>query len=512
MLGQMEPRALLATVEDPGPGSEPSLTLVLTGGGQVQGAALLEGQEVTVGRGPEVSLRFDLPGLSRVHARFMAVAGAVWVEDLGSRNGTFLEGRRVGRAAVAPGQDITLGPLRGRVERLGEAEGARAAEAPAPAALASPAMQALEAALSRIAASDAPVLVRGETGVGKERVTASLHERGPRRGGPFVALNCATIPRGLVETTLFGHERGAFTGAAERSAGVFEGAHGGTLFLDEVAELPLEAQAALLRVLESGRLRRVGGSRELAVDVRLVAATHRDLEALVAQGAFRQDLYYRLSVLVLRVPPLRERPEDLEPLAQHLLQEALAHRGLPPRRWSAAALAALAAYGWPGNVRELRNAVEHAVVWGQGPELTVMDLPEALRGEDAGQPAAGVAGLGAGLRPAMRRFEAGVLAAAEAHAGGRRADMAALLGVPLRTLMRRLAARGAEAPDADALRAGAEALASLRAAGLALPDLMAAHEAALIQAAMDACDGHRGAAARRLGIPVRTLGHKLAGG
>src|SRR4051812_22102194 len=222
---------------------------------------------------------------------------------------------------------------------------------------------ALRAALARaalVAPTTTPVLVTGESGTGKELLARALHELGPNPGGPFVAVNCGALPRELAESELFGHERGAFTGAAARRAGGFEEASGGTLVLDEIGELPLELQPKLLRVLETGRLRRVGGSGETAVRVRVVAMTLRDLEGEVARRAFREDLYYRLAGFHLALPPLRERRDDVPMLAQHFLREIEAEVG--PRRLEPCALAALRAARWVGNVRELRNVIRRAAI------------------------------------------------------------------------------------------------------------------------------------------------------
>jgi DNA-binding NtrC family response regulator len=228
----------------------------------------------------------------------------------------------------------------------------------------------------RAARSDATVLVLGETGSGKEVVAHRVHQRSPRAHAPFVTLNCGSMVETLAESTLFGHERGAFTGAAQRHAGVFEQANGGTLFLDEVGELSLSLQTRLLRVLEDGRVTRVGGTQGLSVDVRIVAATHRDLTAMVSDGEFREDLLYRLDVVRIGVPPLRERPEDIEPLALHFLAQFAGER---PLRLSAGARRALLAHPFPGNVRELRNSMERAVALAADFVIHEADLNLATR-------------------------------------------------------------------------------------------------------------------------------------
>jgi formate hydrogenlyase transcriptional activator len=233
----------------------------------------------------------------------------------------------------------------------------------------SPALAAVRRAVDRVAPTDATVLLLGETGTGKELVARLVHDRSPRRGGPFVPVSCAALAPGLIASELFGHEAGAFTGAVKRRAGRFELAAGGTLFLDEVGELPPEAQAALLRVLQERVVERVGGGESIPVDVRLVAATHRDLAAEAAAGRFRPDLFYRLNVFPVAVPPLRDRPGDVPALADHFVRLFAAKHGRPATHIGAAALAALARHPWPGNVRELQNLVERAVILSDGPEL-----------------------------------------------------------------------------------------------------------------------------------------------
>ena len=220
----------------------------------------------------------------------------------------------------------------------------------------SPAMQDVYRLITRVMHNDLTVLVTGESGTGKELVAEAIHQLGRRNEGPFVAVNAAAIPRDLIESELFGHERGAFTGAMTQQIGKFQQADGGTLFLDEIGDMPAEAQTRLLRTLQSGRIRRVGGREEITVDVRIIAATNRDLDPAIRDGHFRADLFYRLNVVPIELPPLRERRSDIAPLARHFLAEALGE-GLPSRRITDDAVAALEKRAWPGNVRELRNAV-----------------------------------------------------------------------------------------------------------------------------------------------------------
>jgi two-component system nitrogen regulation response regulator GlnG len=222
-------------------------------------------------------------------------------------------------------------------------------------------MQEIYRVVARLVGTDLTVMINGESGTGKELVAQAIHDYGKRRSGPFIAVNMAAIPRELVESELFGHEKGAFTGANARKVGRFEQAEGGTLFLDEIGDMPLEAQTRLLRVLQSGEFMPVGGRVPIKADLRIVAATHRDLRQLVGQGLFREDLFYRLNVVPIRLPPLRERVEDIPALVQHFLACARAE-GLPPKTVEPAAMARLRAYDWPGNVRELENLVRRLTV------------------------------------------------------------------------------------------------------------------------------------------------------
>lgn len=253
----------------------------------------------------------------------------------------------------------------------------------------SPAMQEIYRVLARLMATDLTVTIIGESGTGKELVARALHDFGKRRAGPFVAVNMAAIPRELIESELFGHEKGAFTGANARSPGRFEQAEGGTLFLDEIGDMPLEAQTRLLRVLQQGEYTTVGGRVPIKANVRIVAATHRDLRQLIRQGMFREDLFYRLNVVPIRLPPLRERSEDIPELARHFLKQAVAE-GLPAKSLDAAALARLRQYRWPGNVRELENLVRRlAALYTQeiiGADLVECELAASERGDPVTRP------------------------------------------------------------------------------------------------------------------------------
>jgi DNA-binding NtrC family response regulator len=247
----------------------------------------------------------------------------------------------------------------------------------------SSAMLALFDTLKRVAPHQSTVLVTGESGTGKELIARALHALGPRADGPFVAINCATLSEQILESELFGHERGAFTSADRAKQGVMETAHGGTLFLDEVNEIGLACQAKLLRAIERHEFRRVGGTRKIAVDLNVIAASNADLERCVAEGRFRPDLYYRLKVVTIAVPPLRERVDAIVPLAQRFADEVSRHTGIPPKRFNAEALAQMARYEWPGNVRELKNTVESLMLMVRGEVIDLDDLPAPIRGATA---------------------------------------------------------------------------------------------------------------------------------
>jgi len=245
-----------------------------------------------------------------------------------------------------------------------------------------PAMKKLNAQIDRVAASETRVCILGETGTGKELVARALHEKSPRHDHPFVTLNCAAVPAELIESELFGHEKGAFTGAAARHLGKFEQADGGTLFLDEIGDMPVAMQAKLLRVLEEGEVERVGGDKPIKVNVRVVVATHRNLEDLVKQNAFRRDLFHRIYVFPLQLPPLRERPEDFPDLLAHFARQVAAQNGWKEKEFAPDAIAELRKYSWPGNVRELRNVVERLVLLAPEDAVTGADVRLVLPASD----------------------------------------------------------------------------------------------------------------------------------
>ncbi|HKV56558.1 MAG TPA: sigma-54 dependent transcriptional regulator [Candidatus Binataceae bacterium] len=243
------------------------------------------------------------------------------------------------------------------------------------------AMMSVFEAIEKVAPTDVTVLVRGESGTGKELVARAIHFRSPRARKPFIAVNCAAFSRELVESELFGHEKGAFTGAVSRREGKFEAADGGTLFLDEIGDMPLETQAKLLRVLQEKRLERVGGNQSLAVDVRIIAATNQDLEAQIAQGRFREDLYYRVRVLEIRVPPLRDRREDIPLMVQHFIEDSCQRFSLPQKQLAPAAMRACLEAPWRGNARALKSTIEQAVILSGGSEISAEELFASPPGE-----------------------------------------------------------------------------------------------------------------------------------
>lgn len=271
------------------------------------------------------------------------------------------------------------------------------------------AMRKVMAQVERVAAGETRVCILGETGTGKELIARTLHERSPRASGPFITLNCAAVPAELIESELFGHEKGSFTGAAGRHIGKFEQAEHGTIFLDEIGDMPLPMQAKLLRVLEENEIERIGGDKPIKVDVRVVVATHRDLNALVQEGRFRQDLFHRIYVFPLQLPPLRERRDDIPALIEHFALQVCAQNGWKPVPFAAEAIQALQAYSWPGNVRELRNAVERLMLLATEDQVDLAVVEGAL---PQGTPAALPAGAASGnLSDRVQSFERQVVLA-----------------------------------------------------------------------------------------------------
>ncbi len=348
-----------------------------------------QGRELEVGK-PRVSggrsiindLVLQDKAVSGTHFEIVVKDDGYRLRDLDSRNGTYCGDVRLREIFLKPGMQFRLGhtdirfqPMQDIVEiplsdrdRFDRVIGASAA------------MREIFATLEKVSPSDLTVMITGETGTGKELIARGIHNASPRRQKPFVVLDCGAIPKDLIESTLFGHEKGSFTGAVGQYRGCFEQANGGTIFLDEIGELDLGLQPKLLRVLEQREIKRVGGDKTIKVDVRVLAATNRDLRAMVNAGTFREDLYFRLGGIHAELPPLRERREDVQQLAQHFLRELGAKRGTT-MTLGEDALAALASHAWPGNVRELRNVVERASSLSAGPVITRADL---VFGRDSG--------------------------------------------------------------------------------------------------------------------------------
>ncbi len=293
---------------------------------------------------------------------------------------------------------------------------------------------------ARVAPSRAPVLVRGESGTGKELVARAIHQASARRDAPFIVVNCAALPEALFESELFGHEKGAFTGADKRRIGRFELAHGGTLFIDEVGDIPLSAQVKLLRAVQFGAIERVGGEETLALDVRIVAATNRDLETMMRDGSFREDLYYRLNVVGIHIPALRTRRSDIPPLVDAFLARFAAESGRPAPRMSREAMDALMRHDWPGNVRELENVMQRAVVLARGDMITTRDLPPAVLTErvESLEHTGAISTEPGDLNDRVARLERAMIDAALGRSGGNQSRAAELLHISERTLRYKL--------------------------------------------------------------------------
>jgi two-component system nitrogen regulation response regulator NtrX len=307
-------------------------------------------------------------------------------------------------------------------------------------------MRDVRASIAQVAPTPSRVLITGESGTGKELVARAIHAASPRARRPLVSVNCAALPRDLVESELFGHEKGAFTGAVQRRQGRFELADKSTLFLDEIGDLPLEAQGKLLRVLEQGAVERVGGERPKPVDVRVLAATNRDLQRAVREGVFREDLFFRLNVFPIRVPPLRERLDDLAALVTHFAQETAARCAMVPRVFGSEAVARFRAHAWPGNVRELANAIERLTITGAGP-VTVTEIDAVLHGASNTAPPPPAGG---GLTGALDAYERTLIARALAEAGGNLAEAARRLETDRANLYRRMRRLGLSRTDTEA--------------------------------------------------------------
>lgn len=393
--------------------------LVCIEGGRTFVVELKAGASIEIGRDPDCGIPVEQTTASRRHARIAIENGVLYVEDLGSRNGTWVNDRRL------RGEKIPIGG--GASIRIAEFECiAGAASAAEPKSeddqivVADRAMHDVLARARKVARTDTTVLILGETGVGKEVLASRIHQGSRRTEGPLVRMHCAAIPETLLESQLFGHERGAFTGADKRTDGFVHAANRGTLFVDELGELSASAQVKLLRVLETKMVTRVGSTAETPVDVRFVCATNKDLKHEIAEGRFREDLYYRIASFVLKIPPLRQRPAEIP---------ALAHTFGGGRLIAKDALAALLAYPWPGNVRELRNAIEHALVLAESGTIELSHLPESVRQTEAKSES---------FFGEIADIERSRIEAALEKCGGNQTKAAALLGMSRRALVYRL--------------------------------------------------------------------------
>ncbi|MFW6369364.1 MAG: sigma 54-interacting transcriptional regulator [Myxococcota bacterium] len=355
--------------------------------GPDQGRELVtERERIRIGSHPTCDLVLNDRTVSRQHAEIQFTDKGYLVVDLESTNGTFLEGRRIERAYLAPGAALKVG---GTVISFNAVDEEIAVEADREGRLGemigrSVRMRQIFGLIKKIAPMDVTVMITGETGTGKELVARALHDLSARRKGPFVVLDCGAIPANLIESELFGHEKGAFTGADRSRPGAFERANGGTIFLDELGELSLELQPRLLRALENREVRRVGSNSVREVDVRVVAATNRDLQREIQAGNFREDLFFRLSVINIALPALRERREDIPPIVRRLLEDSTPATS-SVKRFTEEAMSLLMTYDWPGNVRELVNVVQHVLTFADEDLLGASDLPSRFHEEQGGE-------------------------------------------------------------------------------------------------------------------------------
>jgi transcriptional regulator with PAS, ATPase and Fis domain len=418
---------------------------------EVRTFELPAGAEVTLGRDETNHVRIDHPSVSRRHA-VLRVGPPIAIEDLGGANGTFVHDgapnaaektdklRRLARetAQLAVGESVLLGAVSVVVRHRREEMVAGVVTQDAN-------MRALYAQAERAAAALINVLLLGETGVGKEVLARIIHARSPRAEGPFIGINCASFSESMLEGELFGHEKGAFTGAMQARPGLFEAAGGGTIFLDEVGELPLPIQAKFLRVLEERAVLRIGARSHRPIDVRFVAATNRDVEAEVRAGRFREDLFYRLNGISLTIPPLRERPGEIEPLARSFVLAACRQLDRSPLALTDDTMSLLRAYPWPGNVRELKNVIERAVVLCAertiGPEYLPASLTSSRsRFPMAAPPVQASPEVDPGrFQVQLESLERARIVEALSRCGGNQTQAAVLLGVSRRTLVARLA-------------------------------------------------------------------------
>ncbi len=425
-----------------------SLRLLVIEGDNAKSYPLPAKGQLVVGRAEECDVRIDHPSLSRRHAAIEVDASGVWIRELGSTNGTRLGGRRLGpdeRVFLPSGELVEIGPIIAVVQ--GSATHVTTTSTMGEGTLG--AMERVWRLCDRVALGTLSVLILGETGVGKEVLAERLHEKSPRRDKPFLRLNCAALSESLFESELFGHERGAFTGAMASKPGLLETANGGTVFLDEVGELTPSMQVKLLRVIERREVLRVGGLKPTSIDVRFASATHRDLTEEVKAGRFRADLYFRLNGITIVVPPLRERRDEIVKLSREFTVEASRAAHLPVPDLSPETLAALERYPWPGNIRELRNVMERAVLLAtKGLVLPIhLALPDA--GEAQEPPDSEPFSIGPPVPstgPEAEGERDRILAALWKN-GGNQSVTAKQLGVSRRTLLKKLDKYGIARPQ-----------------------------------------------------------------
>jgi transcriptional regulator with AAA-type ATPase domain len=426
-------------------------TLLVLAGDEVKSHTLPATGEVTVGRGTKCEIAIDHPTLSRTHF-LIRLGTSIALIDRDSANGTVLRGARLPvnkPVEISPYETFHAGDLAFVVQEGGSTGGDKPARSDVPSGpvdgaaqptLLEPSMKRLYDVAARVARGTIGVLVVGETGAGKEVLAEYVHRQSPRAKAPLVRINCAALSESLIESELFGHQKGAFTGASADRAGLIEAADGGSVLLDEVGELPLVTQAKLLRVLEDRRVTRVGATTPREVDVRFIAATNRNLEADVAANTFRRDLYFRLAGAVLAIPPLRTRRTEIEPLARAFLADAAARNGVPAPTLTPAAVTALLVHPWTGNVRELKSAIERAVLVADG-SIDAVDLALTSTRTVPAIPLASTA-----LPEELDALEKQRIIDALAQHGGNQTRAAEALGIPRRTFVKRLAQYGIQRP------------------------------------------------------------------
>lgn len=426
------------------PGSPGAARVVAIWDGGSAAAVLPRMGTLTIGRGLSCGLRVPVDSVSREHCRIHAGPPAM-IEDLGSANGTLVGGAKLPagqRLGLHPGHFIQIGKVWLVLQLAHDPEGASPGVAPERAG--AEAMERLHQVADLVAVGDLNVILQGETGAGKEVLAERIHQRSARAARAFVRINCAAFAPSMVEAELFGHEKGAFTGATQAKVGLLESAHLGSVLLDEVAELPPAVQAKLLRAVGNGEIWRVGATSCRRIDVRYLAATHEPFERLIEQGRFRADLYFRLNGMTLNVPPLRERRAEILPLANQFLHEAAARHGRAPAALTQAAEAQLLSYPWPGNVRELRNVVERAFWLSDGRPISTLPLappPERVpvqTGPSSAPPVPPQAAVTASLPDAVAEVERQRIVDALDRCGGNQTRAAQALGISRRTLLNRL--------------------------------------------------------------------------